>query len=530
LFFPFFSICGYIVLTTAKMNQNEPEERPTRPRDFVLDIVVLICGAVVMVYEITGSRVLAPFIGTSTYIWTSLIGVILGALSLGYWFGGRMADRVPKASVLATAILAAAGLIAVTILVKDPFLTAIAAFPAGLEIKAVIAAQILFAPASVALGFVTPYAVKLRMDSLGEAGRTVGRLYALSTIGSIVGTFAAGFVLLPFLGSNRTLYLITTTLVIVTLLLIPFRLDRKNVGVILVLLLAIAANELTSYAMYRSIGYEDIDTEYSRVRVFRTTDPTTEREIEAMTFDPHSTQSAMFTDSDDLVFQYTKFYHLIRALKPNFQRSLMIGGAGYSLPKAYLATYPNAMLDVVEIDPTLTDIARRRFRLKDDPRLRIFHEDGRVFLNQAEPASYDVVMMDAFGSLFSVPYQLTTVEAVTQIHKTLKDDGVVVFNIGSAIRGDGSLFLQAEFATYKQVFPYVHLFKVRPERPDTELQNLIVVACKSECLPGSSVPDLLINSLLSRRHIEEFPITVPVLTDDLAPVDRYMSIAQANSR
>lgn len=512
------------------MNQNEPKEDQSRSAGLTLDLVVFLCGAVVMIYEITGSRVLAPFIGTSTYIWTSLIGVILAALSLGYWLGGSMADRLPKKSVLASAILVAAGLIALTILVKDPFLTAIAAFPAGLEIKAVIAAIILFAPASVALGFVTPYAVKLRMESLGEAGRTVGRLYALSTIGSIVGTFAAGFLLLPFLGSNRTLYLITIALFLTTPLLIAFRPDRKNIGILLVLALAIAANELTSYAMYRSIGFEDIDTEYSRVRVFRTTDPTTQREIEAMTFDPHSTQSAMFTDSDELVFEYTKFYHLISVLKPDFQRSLMIGGAGYSFPKAYLASFPNAALDVVEIDPALTDIARRRFRLKDDPRLRIFHEDGRVFLNRASSSAYDVVMMDAFGSLFSVPYQLTTVEAVSQIHRVLADDGVVVFNLGSGIRGDASLFLHAEFATYQQVFPIVHIFKVRPDRPDDELQNLIVVACKRECLPAEPIGDPLIDSLLARRYTSDFPITAPTLTDDLAPVDRYMSIAQAANR
>ena len=512
------------------MNRNEADEQQARPRDFVLDLVVLICGAVVMIYEITGSRVLAPFIGTSTYIWTSLIGVILAALSLGYWLGGRMADRVPKKLVLASAILAAAGLISVTILVKDPFLAVIAAFPAGLEVKAVVAAVLLFSPASVALGFVTPYAVKLRMDSLGEAGRTVGRLYALSTIGSIVGTFSAGFLLLPFLGSNRTLYLVTAALFVTTLLLIPFKLDRRNASVLLVLILAIAANELTSYAMYRSIGFEDIDTEYSRVRVFRSTDPTTQREIEAMTFDPHSTQSAMFNDSDELVFEYTKFYHLISILKPDFQRSLMVGGAGYSFPKSYLASYPNASLDVVEIDPALTEIARRRFRLKDDPRLRIIHEDGRVFLNRSDTAAYDAVLMDAFGSLFSVPYQLTTIEAVRQVHRTLSDDGVVIFNIGSAVRGDASLFLQAEFATYKQVFPFVHLFKVRPERPDDDLQNLIVVACKRECLPALPSLDPFVDSLLSRRYTSDFPIAAAILTDDLAPVERYMSIAQANSR
>ncbi|MEQ1765053.1 MAG: fused MFS/spermidine synthase [Pyrinomonadaceae bacterium] len=508
------------------MSKREQEDNVTGSSGLTLNAVVLICGAVVMVYEITGSRVLAPFIGTSTYIWTSLIGVILGALSFGYWLGGRMADRVPKKSVLASAILAAAGLIALTTLVKDPLLTGIAAFPVGLEIKAVVAALVLFAPASVALGFVTPYAVKLRMDSIAEAGRTVGRLYALSTVGSIVGTFASGFLLLPFLGTNRTLYLITAALFAAAFLLIPFRIDRKISAVLIVFIFAIAANELTSYAMYRSIGFEDIDTEYSRVRVFRSKDPTTQRPIEAMTFDPHSTQSAMFTDSDELVFEYTKFYHLISILKPEFQKSLMIGGAGYSFPKAYLSSYPNASLDVVEIDPALTAIARRRFRLETNERLRIFHEDGRVYLNRADPATYDVVMMDAFGSLFSVPYQLTTVEAVTQISRILKDDGVVVFNLGSAIRGDASLFLQAEFATYKRVFPFVHLFKVRPERVDDDLQNLIVVACKRECLPAAT-EDQLIGSLLARRYEPDFPLSVPVLTDDLAPVERYMSIAQS---
>ena len=246
-----------------------------------------------------------------------------------------------------------------------------------------------------------------------------------------------------------------------------------------------------------------------------------------MVFDPYSTQSAIFTDSDELVFEYTKFYHLIDALRPNFQKSLMIGGAGYSFPKEYLSSYPNATLDVVEIDPKLTDIARRRFRLKDDPRLRIFHEDGRVYLNRAEAAAYDAVLMDAFGSLFSIPFQLTTLEAVRHIHRVLAEDGVAVFNVGSAIRGDANLFLQAELATYKAVFPYVHLFKVRPERPDSDLQNLIVVACKAECLPVENAADPVTASLLARRYTVEFPLTLPALTDDLAPVERYASIAQA---
>jgi spermidine synthase len=205
----------------------------------------------------------------------------------------------------------------------------------------------------------------------------------------------------------------------------------------------------------------------------------------------------------------------------------MIGGAGYSFPKAYLSTYSQAELDVVEIDPELTRIAQDRFRLNKTDRLRIYHEDGRVFLNRAVSGEYDAIMMDAFGSLFSVPYQLTTIEAVSQMHRILDEDGVVVFNIGSAIQGDASFFLQAEFATYQRVFATVYLFKVRPERLESELQNLIVVACKNECLPTDRPADILVNSLIDRRYLGEIPSTRSILTDDLAPVERYMSIAQS---
>src|SRR5687768_1782496 len=174
----------------------------------ILGFTVFTCGALVMVFEIIGSRILSPFIGTSTYVWTSLIGVILASLSLGYWSGGRLADRRPDVRLLATLIFGAGGLISVTVLLKDLLLSFIADAPVGLEIKALVASLLLFAPASVFLGMVTPFAVRLKMTSVETTGRTVGRLYALSTIGSIVGTFAAGFFLIPTVGSVRTLYLI----------------------------------------------------------------------------------------------------------------------------------------------------------------------------------------------------------------------------------------------------------------------------------------------------------------------------------
>lgn len=492
---------------------------------YSLEFAVFVCGAVVMSYEIVGSRIVSPFIGTSTYVWTSLIGVILASLSLGYWLGGRVADKHPDLKILASVIFVAGGLISLTVLLKEVVLVAVASAAVGLEIKSVIASILLFGPASVALGFVTPYAVKLRMLSLEDSGKTVGRLYALSTVGSIVGTFAAGFFLIPFVGSVRTLYLISAILIAVSLLLAPLAFTRANLAILILFFLSIAGSETGSYLQWRSSELRDIDTEYSRIQVFRTKDPTG-RLMRAMATDPYFIQSAAFLDSDDLALRYAPFYHLLRHFRPGFRETLMIGGAGYAFPREYLRTYPTATIDVVEIDPQMTEIARDYFRLKDDPRMSIRHEDGRVFLNQAETAKYDAVLLDAFGSLFTIPFQLTTIESVRHVSRVLDDDGVAIFNIGASIRGDTSNFFQAELATYRAVFPNVYVFKVNLDYADERTQNLMIVACKSTCDRAPNADDEQVARLLTHRYTAEFPVTMPVLTDDLAPVEYYNSVAQ----
>lgn len=495
-------------------------------RRTVLETTVFMCGALVMIFEIIGSRILSPFIGTSTYVWTSLIGAILASLSVGYWIGGRIADRRPDVKVLAGVILTAGGLISLTILVKDILLSIIASAAVALEIKALIAATLLFAPASVCLGFVTPFCVKLRMTSVETTGRTVGRLYALSTIGSILGTFAAGFFLIPFFGSGRTLYLIAGSLMALSLLLIPLAVSRYGISVAVLFLIAVLGSEANIFIVREKSGLYDIDTEYSRVQIFETTDPASGRKIRALATDPYFVQSAAFLESEDMALDYAQYYHLIRHFNPGFQQTLIIGGAGYSYPKEYLRVYEKAQLDVVEIDPRMTEIARDFFRLKNDPRMRIIHADGRMFIDKSDSGTYDAVLMDAFGSLFSVPTHLTTVEAVTGIYRILKDDGVVIFNLGSAITGDGSQFLQAELRTYQHVFPQVYLFKVNSDYPDDRLQNLIIVAAKSPVPFATTSHDPLIKPLLAHQYTRTLTLGRAVLTDDLAPVEYYNSIAQ----
>jgi spermidine synthase len=491
---------------------------------FLLETIVFVSGAVVMIFEIIGSRLLAPHIGTSTYIWTSLIGVILGSLSVGYWLGGRIADRKPDLKILSAILFFAGALTTLTLLLHEIILSALANASVRLELKAIVAALVLFAPASVLFGFVTPYAVRLKMLSVEDAGKTVGRLYALSTVGSIVGTFAAGFVLLPFVGSVRSLYLIIAALFTLSILLVPFQLTTKKLYVLVLFAAAIGLNEIYAYALYRSHDLHDFDTHYNRLRVFRATDERTQKPMTALTTDPLTTQSAIFLDSDELVLRYSKFYHLLRHFKPDFQNTLIIGGAGYTFPSEYVRKYPGKKIDVVEIDPQMTEIARRFFRLKDNPQMRIFHADGRVFLNQTRD-KYDIILVDAFGSVYSVPFQLTTVEAAQKMRDALTNDGAVILNMISAIEGEGSLFLQAEYKTFQTIFPNVYLFKVRPERDATTPQNLILVASKSDKI-SFETNDEEINALFEHLYENPLPLTVPVLTDDLAPVEYYNSFAQ----
>jgi spermidine synthase len=491
---------------------------------FLLEIVVFISGALVMTYEITGSRILAPYIGTSTYIWTSLIGVILGSLSLGYWLGGRMADRQPNLRILAAVMFFGGAILSATILIQNFVLSMIALSPIRLEIKSILAALILFAPASVLFGFVTPYAVRLKMQTVENSGKTVGRLYALSTVGSILGTFLAGFVLLPFVGSIRTLYLLAGLMFGLSFWLAPFKQVVNNIFLLLLFPTAIVFNEIYAYSLFADYEMRDFDTQYSRIRVFKSTDPDTKQPMRVLLTDPDSTQSAMYLESDELALNYTKYYHLLRHFKPDFETTLMIGGAAYSFPKDYLRLYPDKKIEVVEIDPQMTETARRYFKLQVHPNLQIFHADGRIFLNQ-NTKKYDAILIDAFSSVYTVPFQLTTLEAVREMEKSLSADGVIILNLISAFEGEGAKFLQAQVKTYQEIFPQVYLFKLKPEKAEHLSQNAVLVATKSDKISFESA-DETISALLKNRYQKPLDLNIPILTDDLAPVEYYNSLAQ----
>jgi spermidine synthase len=202
------------------------------------------------------------------------------------------------------------------------------------------------------------------------------------------------------------------------------------------------------------------------------------------------------------------------------KKTLLIGGGTFGYPRHFLRSFPEAEMDVVEIDPGLVHIARSHFFLEDDPRLAIHIEDGRTYLNRCR-TSYDVIFGDAFKSYYSIPFQLSTLEAIQKKYDLLNDGGLVVLNLISALEGRKSQFLKAELATYRKVFPQVLIFPVMSALHKEEVQNIILVAFKSEVGALLISDDQQTASLLERRFDVPLPDGQIILTDDFAPVERY---------
>lgn len=491
-------------------------------RNYTLELAVFSCGAVVMIFELVGSRVLGPYVGTSIYVWTSLIGIVLGSLSLGYYIGGKISDQHASLRELSHIIFAAAVCLGLMTFIKDPFLAFLQTNIHSIRLNSLIAGVVLFSPTSVILGIVSPYTVKLKLNQLANSGTTIGNLYALSTVGSIVGTFLSGFYLIPHFGTDRLLLLLVVILTLTSLLVFWRHATLPKVGLILLALLS-WPTILTSKPAVAGNLLRDVDTAYNRVLIH---DDHTVNEADAVRIMQinSETHSAMYLHRDDLASEYSQYYNFISHFKPNVQKTLLLGGGAYSYPKEYLRRYATATLDVVEIDPMLTELAKTYFGLKEDPRLKSYHEDGRVFLNTYQ-GKYDVILGDAFTSYYSVPYQLTTKEATQKMFDLLTDDGIVILNTISSIEGDKGLFLRAEYATYKSIFAQVYLFPVDAPTNGTAIQNVILIALKTSEPPSFKSENAEINSRL--QHLWQKPIAadVPVLTDDFVPVDYYMSKA-----
>ena len=487
-------------------------------KKYALDIAAFVCGAMIMVLELTASRILAPYFGTSNIIWTGIIGIILLSISMGTYLGGVISDKKPEYRMLGIVIITAGIWIMLLPVVSTSLLEHISAKAADIRIGAVLSAIVLFLAPSLALGTVSPFATKLRINDLKTVGKIAGRLSALSTLGSITGTFLAGFVLIPLIGSTQLLYIIGFVLISTAFIIYVPNL-KKTAPIIVVALLLLAIGQITGGSR-AARNVLDTDSQYGRIEIYDTS-LTSGRPIRVFAIDS-AFESAMFPDAPyELALEYTKYYDLMNYFHQNIENTLMIGGCGYSYPKHYLRQYTDRSMDVVEIDPKVTEIARDLFYLEESDRLRIYHQDGRIFLNETDH-QYDVILNDAFRGN-TPPFHLATKEASERIYQALNEDGVYLTNIMCSLEGEKSEILDITINTLSQVFPAVYLFPCFSATDTESIQNIMVVATKEvrrSNMEESGNGDL---DTMIRNHYEKASFRNQlVITDDYAPLDYYI--------
>ena len=396
-----------------------------------IQLVAAVVGAASLGAEIAAARLLAPWFGASTIIWANTIATVLVALSAGYWVGGRLADRDPTLAGLSKLVLGAAVLLAAVPFVAEPFLRvsvdALDRIEAGAFVGSLLAVLILVAAPVLLLGAVAPYAVRLSVRSVDEAGRVAGRLYAISTLGSLVGVFASALLLIPLVGTRRTFLTFALSLAIVA---VP-ALGRRFVlaPVALAALLAIPVGTVKATGGAKVIW--DKETEYQYARVVQADDG--ERTLE---LNEGLAVHSEYRPGEWLTGDYwDEMLVLPFAAAAGAPRSVAIlGNAAGTTARAYGHFFPRTRVDGVEIDGALTDAGRRLFDLRG-PNLHLHTADARPFLRRSA-RRWDLIVVDAYRQPY-IPFYLATREFFALVRDHLTPRGMVVVNVGHPESSDG---------------------------------------------------------------------------------------------
>ncbi len=667
------------------------------------EIIAFMVGGATMALEILAFGIVAPHFGMALAVSSNIIGVVLAGLAVGYYFGGVWADKMPKQELLIKILLFTIVFGAIPLAFRDFVNNFFAAHIVGLARSSFLAIAILLGPINVGFGAMLPILLKLRINKTNSSGQQAGLVYTASTIGSIFGTFFAGFVLIPYMTITAALAGIFSLLILV--LVFEASMGWKYLfGVPLVISLFFATQTL-EFRKIHDIGsvsdgaisidrasfkkLADANSQYSRIEVYEGFDDVSHRKMRLMRVN-REMHSGIFIGSNDLAFKYAKFNTLAGHFNPDAKKALLVGGGGYSYAKFFLGDTPlydtekiwqlngkkysnnrkvdvpilitsNAVarsqpaqlishtedfrdeteregaqnfiragnqapgskivvdgaeiyytglpcnngfvhvhetkesgspgkvvspniyihkprniighsqiitgenknvvipldrkskegevlypmlhrdncngrfdalqvdgyenirqLDVVEIDPKTTELAEKYFELNiHDPRLRIFHEDGRTYFNRTKE-KYDIIYLDAFRSFYGAPFQLTTLEATQKLYAMLNDNGVIAVNIPAALKGKHGKFFQAEYVTYKKVFPEVRVFATASPGDEYSVQNIIMIAFKNKENIRTSLNDEdVVNERLLHRWTGDVDPDIPILTDEFAPVDYY---------
>ena len=391
--------------------------------------LVFFAGIGSMTTEMCASRLLAPFYGSSTMIWANIIGLILIALSLGYWLGGKVADRWPNPRALGLVVLAGAVLTAVVPFAARPFLNVtingIDSVSTGAVLGSFAASVVLFVPSVLLLGMVSPFAIRIAVRDVDKAGSTAGRIFALSTAGSLLGTFIPALVTIPLIGTQRTLLGAAALIAAAATLLLGLR--WIVVAVIIGGLIAIPPGSVKGTA---GLLYEK-ESRYQFVRVVQDGNVRLLYLNEGFAVHSEYRENSVLTGGE---------WDMFLAVPPLLGRPVtniaILGNAGGTTARAFGTYYPQTNIDGVELDPTVSAVAKRYFGLGDNPHLTVVTADARPFL-QSTKQKFDLIFIDAYRQPY-VPFYLATAEFFQLCRERLAPDGIIALNV-STVPGDDRL-------------------------------------------------------------------------------------------
>jgi spermidine synthase len=474
-----------------------------------LPFVVFAAGAGSLATEICASRLLAPYFGNTTVVWANVIGLILVYLSVGYWLGGRFADRHPDARVLGGLLLVAAVAISLLPFIAQPFLQlALRGFSAlsiGVVAGSFFATLLLFSVPVSLLGMVSPFAVRLAVRDVRTAGSVSGRLSSLTTLGAIVGTFAPALLLIPAVGTQRTLLCAAFLVSLAAFPLLPRRAPIVSVVVAGLLLIPPGTVKPVAGAVLER------ETQYQYVQVVRTPDGRTSLRLD----DGIADQSVYRPNTVLTGSEWDMPLVVPPLLDHRMRRALVIGNAGGTMARALAHEYPGVQIDGVEPDAAVSDIGRQLMGMGSVPRLKVIEADGRAFLATTS-STYDLIIVDAYRQAY-VPFWLVTQQFFDLARTHLVRGGAIAFNL-ARVPGDDRL-AQAVSGTLATIFPDV---RVWPALSFNELvvgfdRTLSAGALHSRLQLLPSELRVLIPLVSSQLHAVA-PAQDP-LTDDHAPVE-----------
>ncbi|MDA1208643.1 MAG: fused MFS/spermidine synthase [bacterium] len=441
----------------------------------ILLFVVFITGAALLIIEVVATRILSPYYGNTIFTFSSVIGVVLAFLSLGYIIGGRLADRRPDSTYLYGIILASGCSVALLSFLTTTVLPWYA-YDFSITAGPLLFSLLLFALPSLLIGMLSPYVITLQQKACPRTGlgTVAGTVFCWSTVGSIVGSLSTGFLLIPFVGVQEIVISVAFVLIIIGLIGLSLKMKQSiyKVGAFLIALcFFFIATSAYGAPLPSNILYSE-DGTYEQIRVLEAIH---ESRLARVLFLDRTSSTALFLDDpEELLFPYTEFYKLYTILPEPIDNALVLGAGAYVIPEVFHRELPHIAIDVVDIEEKLLAVATEYFGYSNPPEISSHVEDGRRFLHDSA-GSYDFIFGDVFSSGMSIPSHMATQEFFTLVSDRLSDDGVFMGNFIGTLSDDQRSIIPSLIKTFATVFNNIYIFSSEDQGYD-EVQNVAFVA------------------------------------------------------